>query len=129
MKNEEEMKKRKNQKRKGKENEKKKKPTFASDSVLIESNVAGILQEALRVCADVNGDGKTSFRRDASTGGVQRQLSNRDSHPIGSQISKTKNPLAVSHHNHSHATVRPVLQDLPYSKKGKRKDKKEQKKE
>ena len=45
-------------------------------------------------------------------GRVQGQLPHRDAHPLGTQVSKPKDPLPICHHDAPHILLRPVLQHL-----------------
>eukprot|EP00960_Hanusia_phi_P068548 766873-Hanusia_phi.AAC.3 len=67
--------------------------------------------QLLVVGPHVHQDRQTSSWMYPSTGRVQIQLADRDSHPIRSQISQAQNPLAVCDDSDVNLALRPVVED------------------
>jgi hypothetical protein len=70
-----------------------------------------IVEQLLVLGPDVERDRQTPRRIDATAGGVERQLSDRDAHPVGAQIAETEDSLSIGHHDCANRAVRPVLHD------------------
>ena len=69
-------------------------------------------EQVLVLRSHVEGDWKARRRVHAGAGRVERQLADRDAHPIGSEVAQAQDPLSVGDHDHPNRAVRPVAQDL-----------------
>ena len=71
-----------------------------------------------RVLRDPTSWGAASrYESSGSTGtrsivSIESELANRNSHAVGAQITKAKDSLAVSDHNHADILIRPMLHNL-----------------
>src|SRR5262249_51125536 len=68
---------------------------FPADAVLAQALIERVVEQALIVRADIENNGQTVLRRHAGTGGIERELADRDTHPASAEISETENALAV----------------------------------
>lgn len=59
-------------------------------------------QTHLVVSADVQQHRETLLRPNTSTGCVERQLPNRNTHSVASQVTQAEDTLPVCHHNGLH---------------------------
>ena len=62
--------------------------TLKMDSSTTEFDSKG-KDDDLPVCADVEGDGEGLVGRDAGQGGVEGQLTHRDTHPLRPKVTQT----------------------------------------
>ena len=71
-----------------------------------------IIEELLVVGAHVKHDGQAFGRRYAGAGCVQRELADRDSHPLRALVAEAEDSFAIGYDYDAGVLVRPVLQDL-----------------
>src|SRR5262249_55726569 len=64
---------------------------FSADGVLAQALIERVVEQALIVRADIENNGQTVLRGYASTGGIERELADRDTHPASAEISETEN--------------------------------------
>ncbi len=84
----------------------------ATHARLPEPHILMTFAEPVVIGAHIDGDGEALMRRDASAGGVERELSDGDAHAVRAQIAEPKDTLAVGHDNHADIIVRPVGQHI-----------------
>jgi hypothetical protein len=82
---------------------------LAFQSWLLDAEVEFILQEFRIVCANIQNDGKNSVGCNATGCAIQGQLSNGNTHSIGTQISQSKNSGSVCHDDNMHILVGPII--------------------
>jgi hypothetical protein len=79
------------------------------DPALRQADVEGIFKKRLIVRPDIDRDRQTVRRIDAGTGSVECKFTDRNPHPVRSQIPEPKYPFAIGHHNDGDVIVGPVL--------------------
>ena len=73
------------------------------------------MQVLLVIGAGVEVHRQQVLRRDTRARGIQLQLSDGYSHPIGSQVSESEDSPGISHANEPHILFRPVFQNVLHS--------------
>ena len=66
---------------------------------MVQPHIEGIAEQLLVVRADVQHDREALHGVDASGGGVQGELADRDRHPVGPEIAEAEDALAVGYDN------------------------------
>src|ERR1700723_3258372 len=79
---------------------------------LAKTQIQRIAQVLLIVRACIEIHRKQVLRGHTSTGRIELQLADGDSHPVCSDVAKAKDPATVRHANETHVLFRPVLQYL-----------------
>lgn len=59
------------------------------DPFMVQSNVIGVIEQGLSICAHVQHNWETLTWFNSSQGGVQTQFSDRNSHPVRAQVAKS----------------------------------------
>src|SRR5688572_7010592 len=63
------------------------------------TQIEWIVQQFTIVSSDIKHDRQSCGRMDSCTDGVKRKFSNWDAHSSYTQVSQSKNPLSISHHD------------------------------
>ena len=85
---------------------------LAAQTVALDAVIERVIEELLIVGAHVKHHGQALGRRYAGASGVQRELADRDTHPLCALVAETQDSFAISYDDDPGILVRPVLQDL-----------------
>jgi hypothetical protein len=75
------------------------------------AEIQHVVPQLLVVGPDVERHRQAGFRIDARSGGVDRQLSDRDTHAVGAQVAEAEDSLSVGDDDDADVLLRPVAQD------------------
>ncbi len=75
------------------------------DARVTPAHIQRIVKQLLVIRTDIQHNRQGVGRADAAAGGVQRQLTDWNAHPADTLVAKTKNTLAVGHHDHLNVVV------------------------
>ena len=76
--------------------------------LLADADVELVLQQLLVVRSHVECDGERESRMHAGAGRVERELADRNAHPMRAQVAQAEDALTVGHHDDAHVLLRPV---------------------
>src|ERR1700730_3342641 len=81
----------------------------AAYAFLAQADIVGIVQQRFVVGAHIQHHRKTKLWMYSGTGGIKRELPDRNAHTVGAEIAEAQDALAVGHHDELHR-IRPVAQ-------------------
>ncbi|MNZ50074.1 hypothetical protein D3C78_678570 [compost metagenome] len=76
------------------------------------THIQRVGQQLLVVRTDIEHNRQRVRRADTPACGVQREFTDRNTHPADTLIAETQNTFAIRHHNHFDVVVRHVLQNV-----------------
>src|SRR5882757_2133017 len=84
---------------------------LSSYTVVAPTYIEGVVEALLIVGADIEQDGKTVFRMDATERGVEGHLPDRDAHTSCALVAEAQDSFAVADHDAFHVIVAGVIED------------------
>src|SRR5262249_14039797 len=83
----------------------------AGGALLTKADVVGVVEKLFIVGADIERDRQALLGMHARTGGVKRELSDRNAHAVGAEVAEAKNAFTIGHDDQFGA-IGPVRENL-----------------